>query len=659
MRWMPGTVAAFLLLTLPAALAAPATAAGTDGPAAGERVRRDDLRITLRTDGSMHVTETVEYDFAGRTDRHGIERELTLSRRWDADRDRVFRLTRVGVYSPSGAPEQVSVTDGNPATIRIGDPGRTVAGVQIYQLDYDLAGVIGTPDGAGRLEWNATGDTWRVPVQEVTATVLGPAAVIAAGCREGAAGALRNCDSTLSGGGAVYRSATALLPGQGLTVTADFPAGTFPGAAPILTQRWSLGRAFSLTPLTVAAALAVFLAVTGRTLLSAVRAVRALGVVRTLGGRRPRPTGVRPAARGPVSEPPPGVLPGDVGRLLRGGEPGSGVAATVLDLAVRGYCRIEELPPDPDLAAEPGAGGPPVHWRLVRTDASSSGLDQAGRTLLLQLLPTREPVPLADLGDRLFGLGDGPDPDDADGAGASAGSSDPWFAYLFASVWLLVLGVLATVFGAILTSWALVGAALLASGPVLLAARWISLRRPPSDRAASRSDQVRGLRAFRRYLENVDGRTVAAAEQEQRFAGQLPFAVALELLPQWVDVITELSRAEARLPTPDWYRPASGATLPPAEVAAAMPGFVAAVASLVDAGTLDDEDEDVSPSPDGEQHRRWTSGTGAAFSGSAGSGAASSFGSSRSSSSGGSSSSGSSSSGGSSSGSDSGGSGSW
>jgi hypothetical protein len=135
------------------------------GPAAGEQIERYAVDFRLRPDGSMHVKETIQYQF-GSAHRHGIVRTLPLESRYDQDHDREYPIEHIKIFSPTGAPVQEQTTGDSRVTLRIGDPDNArVTGNQTYVIDYDLKAVVNSFPDHQELYWNAIGNAWTVPIR--------------------------------------------------------------------------------------------------------------------------------------------------------------------------------------------------------------------------------------------------------------------------------------------------------------------------------------------------------------------------------------------------------------------------------------------------------------------------------------------------------------
>ncbi len=195
----------------------------------------------------MHVTETIDYDFSTSPDRHGIERNIPIEFTYDKDRVREYPISNITARSTSGVSGELKEDIGSTAALRIGSANKTVGGEQSYVIEYDLKGVVNSFDDHQELYWNAIGSEWSVPIRTAAVQVKGPAAIREVACFKGLQGSTDTCDGTIGSDGAASFTASGLGAGQGLTVVTSFPVGTFPNAAPILKERQTLQRAFSLT----------------------------------------------------------------------------------------------------------------------------------------------------------------------------------------------------------------------------------------------------------------------------------------------------------------------------------------------------------------------------------------------------------------------------
>ena len=85
--------------------------------------------------------------------------------------------------------------------IKIGDPDRTVSGINRYVIGYTVSGAMNSFEDHDELFWNVDGDRWPVPKQSVSASVSwpsGPPQQIT--CYEGPTGSKESCTSDSSAG---------------------------------------------------------------------------------------------------------------------------------------------------------------------------------------------------------------------------------------------------------------------------------------------------------------------------------------------------------------------------------------------------------------------------------------------------------------------------
>ena len=115
------------------------TLIGSASPAraqVAEVIHRYDVAIETRGDGTLGITETIDYDF-GSSPHHGIFRDVPTRLRYDDTRDRLYGLT-VSSVTATDAPADYTVEEiaGGLTRIKIGDPDVEVTGRHTYTLAY-------------------------------------------------------------------------------------------------------------------------------------------------------------------------------------------------------------------------------------------------------------------------------------------------------------------------------------------------------------------------------------------------------------------------------------------------------------------------------------------------------------------------------------------
>jgi uncharacterized membrane protein YgcG len=204
---------ALLLLALPAL--------------AREEIRAFASDVTLRTDGSVEVIETIDVNAEGVDIRRGIYRDIpTVMAAPDGGKIRagldVLSVTR------EGEPETYRVERmGNFQRIWIGDPDRLLSrGEHRYVVTYTMGRMGRFFDDHDELYWNATGNYWIFPiVRSVARVTLPQGAVIEdlvaytgeVGSTEQAVSITRTADNQ-----ATFRTQRALAAGEGMSFAVAF-----------------------------------------------------------------------------------------------------------------------------------------------------------------------------------------------------------------------------------------------------------------------------------------------------------------------------------------------------------------------------------------------------------------------------------------------------
>ncbi|EWT00228.1 hypothetical protein N865_16615 [Intrasporangium oryzae NRRL B-24470] len=344
---------AFLVL-FPAGAAQAATGEGMDSYTAA---------YDLQKDGSVQVRERITWRFPAGEERHGIFRNIIV-RMGVSGQDgkyRYYDMTDVAVSSPSGAPDAFQVSDNGAAReIRIGSADQYTSGTQVYDVSYTLHNVLnpiaGQDGAANTVEffYNVFGTNEFTPRDKVSVTVNAPAASTKVLCYQGAAGATTPCQGT-TGNPSTF-SAASLASGDAMTVVASYPATAFDNPRPDIRD------GSSDTSLGSGAASAANAAAWVGGIGAPVVALAVMGTLVWTRGRDERYADVTPgltpaagtAAEAPTTrggrtvvavqfQPPAGVQPGMVGTIIDETANPIDVSATIIDLAVRGYLRIEEV----------------------------------------------------------------------------------------------------------------------------------------------------------------------------------------------------------------------------------------------------------------------------------------------------------------------------
>jgi uncharacterized membrane protein YgcG len=586
-------------------LAAALVAIGVGGPAGTAHAAGDEGMTSfvavydLQRDGSMKVTETITWRFPSGEQRHGIFRNIIVRMGYndEPDRYRYFELTDVDVTSPSGAPDAFRVSDNGAAKeIRIGDADEFTSGTQVYRVSYALHDVLnpiaagGTPATGSapadtiELNYNVFGTNEFTERDRVSVTVNAPAAATKVLCFEGEQRSGTACQG--SPGNPSRFSATSLGSGDAMTVIASYPASAFGDVRADVRQ----GDADSSigSDAAPAANAAAWVGGIGAPLL----ALAVMGTLVWTRGRDERYADLTPGltpsfGTGAVGDgtpgatttrggsttvavqfaPPKGVQPGMVGTIIDETANPIDVSATVIDLAVRGFLRIEEN--------DSGGRFSRTDWTLTRLPAQpEQNLLPYERRLLDGIFASRgDVVRLSELKNTFAST-----LKSVQSSMYAEVVQRGWFRsspQTQRGVWqglglvIAVLGGLVLFYGRSAVSAILsggfgggvaLGVGLLLAGLIV----WFLGGRMAAKTAEGSAVLAQSL-GFKEYLTTAEAGQIEFEEASNIFSRYLPYAVVFGVADRWAQTFADVARAaEAAnqpLAMPTWYV-WSGSTLP-------------------------------------------------------------------------------------------------
>ena len=301
-------------------------------PAGGQdrsiRLRNFDADLVVHADGSLDVIERITVGFAGTW--NGIVRDLSLHHNTGQGRPAKLDLDIIGVTDRSGAPlrvEQTTEDGGWTRRLRIWIPGASDADRQII-VRYRVANAIRfffAGSEAGELDelyWNVTGNAWTMPIDQAHARVTLPDGVTPkqTAVYTGSLGA-READAKVevAGNTVSFTLSRPLSPYEGMTIAVGWPPGHISSRPS--RMREGMAAAMKWSPL-----LLPF-------------------IVFALAFRAWQKRGRDPEEGSYVVryEPVKGASPAELGTLIDNDADMRDITATLVDLAVRGYIRIEEV----------------------------------------------------------------------------------------------------------------------------------------------------------------------------------------------------------------------------------------------------------------------------------------------------------------------------
>lgn len=207
-------------------------------PVRAELIRSYDTQISVKKEGTIEIKEKIVYDFEYLY-KHGIYRDIPFLKKNGDGKQYKMEIQIKDIADENGTPYGYTTTVVNQLIrIKIGDANRTITGVHTYVITYTVSGALTYFSDHDELYWNATGDKWVVPIENVSTTVRLPSEIaignIKSTCFTGVAGsALTNCH-TISEQASTTITAQQLGIGEGLTVVIGFPKGHIAELKPTL-----------------------------------------------------------------------------------------------------------------------------------------------------------------------------------------------------------------------------------------------------------------------------------------------------------------------------------------------------------------------------------------------------------------------------------------
>ncbi len=529
----------------------PTATASADDEHPSWRIDAYTVTATVDADGGVtRVRLDLDFNF-GSDPGHGPYITLPLQQEMadDPDHWRALDVTVGSVSSSTGASAEVQTQEesGN-LLIRVGTEGRTYTGVQSYTVNYTIRGLLATrhpKSGLDEFNWNVVGPDWEVPINRVTATVAGPVDVSRVACFAGDFWGQSPCESAAMDGTTASFSHSGLGEREPLQIVAGFPAGTFTNAEPRLTTRYHIGNMFPITP------------VTGG--LTAGLSALGLGwlIQRTRRGSRDEvylglTPGVSPAPgqevavgkgalKAPVAvqfSPPAQARPGELGVLTDHTADNTDITATMIDLAVRGYLKIEQTGRK--------------DWTFTKL-ATSKGLIGYEKHLFNRLFSDGDVVETDDLKDKSY----------ADVlTGTRSRMYDRvtkelhWFTRNPSLVrGVAVLGGIGLVVGGAAVGLLLgfVGFGLLGLAGVITGVGVLIANNRFGARTAEGSAVLAQTKGFELYLSTAEAEQIKFEEGIDVFSRYLPYAIIFGVAERWTKVFQQLEAEGRYTPTTGWY----------------------------------------------------------------------------------------------------------
>jgi uncharacterized membrane protein len=276
--------------------------------------------MTVARDGTAQVLEHLDVVFDG--EYHGIYRDIPIEYPGPHGSNYTLFLTVTGVTDGHGHKLKYDSTVRNGSRhLKIYIPD-AVNATRTVDIRYSLTNVVRWFDDHDELYWNVTGNDWPVPIDSATATIIfppGTAGNLRAQAFTGGYGSTEQDALVVVGGDAVRVTANdALAMREGLTVDVYISKGVLTEPSKLTQAMWFLrSNPIMLLPLWAFVVMFFFW---------------------WTKGRDPKPD----ISVAPMYEPPKGMTPAEVGTLMDDAVHPRDITSTLVDLAVKGYVKIEE-----------------------------------------------------------------------------------------------------------------------------------------------------------------------------------------------------------------------------------------------------------------------------------------------------------------------------
>jgi uncharacterized membrane protein YgcG len=280
--------------------------------------------ISIAADGTALVSEKITLAFAGQW--HGIHRTIPVEYPGPQGTNYTLFLKILSVTDENGNKLKYDSTkSGTSRDLKIYIPD-AVDATRIVNIDYSVRNSVrffdSNNDNYAEFYWNVTGNDWPVPIDHVSAFVTFPENAVGGLRAQAFTGAYGSKESEASadvkGSDVLFETTRALPMRGGLTIDIYIPQGVLKPPSALAKLFWFLGSnpILFLPLLTFVVMFGLWYSV----------------------GRDPDP-GVSVA---PQYEPPKGMCPAEAGTLLDDTIHPRDITSTIVDLAVRGYLKIEK-----------------------------------------------------------------------------------------------------------------------------------------------------------------------------------------------------------------------------------------------------------------------------------------------------------------------------
>ena len=495
--------------------------------------------LWAHTDSSLKVQETIAFNCGDLAGKHGMFRVLPTREGVNLKNGHWVQtpITLESITDETGKPYQFATSwQTDTETWKIGDPNVLITGTHTYVLTYDVKNALAYEPARDGLIWNVAGQFWNNPINAFEATVHMPDGVsqnqVAAALYSGPQGAADNqYNAVMNWINNTTFSVTsdALPPQTGVTVLALFPTGII---TPYVPTTWELAvqKGWPL-PFLLFAIVALY--------------------YWPRYGRGPQP----PNVVAPEFEVPGGLRPAELLKVEGSVWKNDMVTPTIIDLAVRGYLRLEK--------PTKGSLFHPADTLFTLLNSDYAGLKEFEMTTLDWIFRLREKGTQRSLSDIKSSMRLNPADQityqsiaisvkaDVDKLGLTDSSRKtrafvswvlPGLAVAGVMIWLDQAYIHGALAGAYLTS--------VVGGIIVLILCW-SLTSVRTEAGAAMEGKIRG---FKMYMSKAEEYRQRFFEKEGIYDKFLPYAIAFGLTKEWTKAMQAAYVETGRAPyVPVWY----------------------------------------------------------------------------------------------------------
>ena len=481
--------------------------------------------IMINEDSSIIVKETIDVEF--HQQRHGIYREVPFRYRDDFGKMITTPTKVLSVVDGSGKAWKYKVERTGPVVnVRIGDAKRYVEGRQTYIITYEVENVILFFKDHDELYWNVTGNFWKAPIKEASATASlttkNKSKNLMAAGYEGSYGSKEECGYESYDNSGKFYTKRSLKMGEGLTAVLGWDKGLVSPPSSWKKFWWVVNLKENW----------VFLLPIFSFLYMGNRWYRK--------GRDPKVRESVTVMYGPPKFENQPLTPAEVGTLIDEKLDPRDITSTIVGLAVKGYLKIEETKKE-------GIIFDKTDYYLKKMKNHDSNLNPFEIELMKDLFPAALPGTLiSDLKNKfytnlsilkkvLYG----------ELTRKKYFLSSPEKvrnSYLVAGFLVFVFSVLAFVFFIPNPGWKGVLAGILTGIPVLAFAKSM----PAKTRAGASA--YMDILGFQEFMNRAEKDRLERMGDKDLFSKFLPYAIALDVADNWAKAFEGIYQEP-----PDWY----------------------------------------------------------------------------------------------------------